>query len=50
MEMILVRGVEVGAEDGELRGMRQIQKDEKKKSDFCLGWKYIFASCFPRNN
>ena len=30
MEMILVRGVEVGAEDGELGGMRQTEKDEKK--------------------
>ena len=34
MEMILVRGVEVEAEDGELGvgGMRQIEKDGKKKS------------------
>ena len=30
MEMILVREVEVGAEDGELGGMRQTEKDEKK--------------------
>ena len=34
MEMILVRGVEVEAEDGELGvgGMRQIENDGKKKS------------------
>ena len=54
MEMILIGGVEVGAEDGELGfgeggGLKRIKK--KKKRHLVSVWvESALTSCLPRNN
>lgn len=54
MELILIGGVEVGAEDGELGlgeggGLKRIKK--KKKGHVVSVWvESALASCLPKNN